>query len=110
MTSILCADSLKENKVKLIIFSYILTLKAPISNAEDYIFYLYFYFNFSKKITLGDSCESSVGQTIHIKCQDIFSLGEKKKKKKKNIEGHLLHFLLGTLRVKKNLLEYIDAF
>ena len=56
------------------------------------------FFYFSKKTSLDISSESSAWQTIHMKCQDLFSL-----KKNKNIciyiECHLLQILLGTLRV-----------
>ena len=76
--------------------------KAPITTAADDIFFFYlfiYFFLFSEKTSLDVSCESSAWQTIHMKCQDLFSL--KKKKKKKNIfECDLLQILLGTLRVK----------
>ena len=39
-------------------------------------------FYFSQKTSVDISCESSVKQQIHMKCQDLFSM--KKKKKKKN--------------------------
>ena len=50
----------------------ILTLKVPITTAADDIFFFFFFF--SEKISLDISCES-----IHIKCQDLFSLKNKKK-------------------------------
>ena len=34
---------------------------------------MYFFFNFSKKISLEVSCESSAKQMIHMKYQDLFS-------------------------------------
>ena len=66
-----------------------LTLKAPITTA------FFFFFYFSEKTSLEVSCESSAWQTIHMKCQDLFSL-----KNIKKIECRLLQILLGTLRVK----------
>ena len=68
-----------------------LTLKVPITTAADDNFFFFFYF--SEKTSLEISCESSAWQTIHMKCQDLFSL----KNKKKKIECHLLQILLGTL-------------
>ena len=59
---------------------FLLTLKAPITTAADDI--LKYFFKFSKKTSLDISCESFVWQTIHIKCQELFSLKKKKKKKK----------------------------
>ena len=49
---------------------------------------------FSEKTSLDISCESSAWQTIHMKCQDLFSLNNKK-----NLECRLLQILLGALRV-----------
>ena len=70
-----------------------LTLKAPSKIcSRRHTFY------FSKKINLDISYESSAWQMIHMKCQDLFSLEIKKKKKK--IECSLLQILLGALRVK----------
>ena len=57
----------------------ILTLIAPSKICTDDI-YFYFFFNFSKKTSHDISCES-----IHMKYQDLFSLKNKNKKKKKNI-------------------------
>ena len=54
-------------------------------------------FYFSEKTSLDISCESSAWQSIHMKCQDLFSL---KKKEKEKIECRLLQILLGALRVK----------
>ena len=70
-----------------------LALKAPskiCSRRHSKIFIFYF----SEKTCLDISCESSAWQTIHMKCQDLFS-SEKKKKSK------LLSALVvtGTLRV-----------
>ena len=65
-----------------------LTLKAPITTAaDDYFYFIYLLFFFSEKAK----------QTIHMKCQDLFSL---KNQKKRNItECHLPQSLLGALRV-----------
>ena len=71
--------------------TYDLTLKAPITTAD--IFFYYYYF--SEKTSLDISCESSAWQTIHMKCQDLFSL-----KNKNFFECRLLQILLGALRVK----------
>ena len=49
-----------------------LILKAPITTAADENFF-YFIFYFSEKTSLDISCESSAWQTIHMKCQDLFS-------------------------------------
>ena len=40
------------------------------------------FFFFSGKTSLDISCESSAKQTIHMKCQDLFSLKNKKKQQK----------------------------
>ena len=74
-----------------------LTLKALIITAADDNFFIiiilfYFFFFFSEKTSLDISCESSVWQMIHMKCQDLFSL----KNKKKIFECGLLQILLGT--------------
>ena len=37
-----------------------------------------YYYHFSEKISLDISCESSAWQTIHMKCQDLFSLRKMK--------------------------------
>ena len=68
----------------------------PITTAADDNFFFFFFF--SEKTSLDISCESSTWQTIHMKCQDMFSL-KKKKKKKKNLERRLVEILLGALRV-----------
>ena len=69
-----------------------LILKVPITTAADDNFIL-----FSEKTSLDISCESSAWQTIHIKCQGLFSL----KNKKIFFECRLLQILLGALRVKQ---------
>ena len=68
---------------------FVLTLKAPVTTAADEIFF-YFFFIFSEKTSLDISCELSAKQTIHMKCQDLFSL----KNKRKNFECRLLKFCL----------------
>ena len=55
-----------------------LSLKAQITTAADDNF-LSFFFYFSEETSLDISCESSAQQTIHTKCQDLFSLKNKKK-------------------------------
>ena len=40
-------------------------------------FLFFFYFQFSRKISLDISCESSAGQTIQMKCQDLLSMKKK---------------------------------
>ena len=55
---------------------FVLTLKAPVTAAADDFF-------FSEKTSLDISCESSVWQTIHMKCQDLFSLKNNNNIKKK---------------------------
>ena len=75
-------------------------LKAPIITAADdnfvYLF-IYLFFFFSEKTSLDISCESSAWQMIHMKCLDLFSL---KNNKKKKFECRLLQILLGAFRVK----------
>ena len=62
----------------------------PITTAADDSFFYYFL----EKTSLDISCELSAWQMIHMKCQDLFSL-----KNKKNIfECCLLQILLGALR------------
>ena len=73
---------------------WLLTLKVPITTAADDNFFLFFFFYFSEKTSLDISCESSAWQMIHMKCQDLFSL-----KNKKKFECCLLQILLGALRV-----------
>ena len=53
--------------------------------------------SFSKKIRLGISCDSSARQTIHMKCEALFSL---KKKKKKKIQKSAA-VVIGALRISK---------
>ena len=59
-------------------------LKPPITTAADdnyyYSYYFFFFFFFSEKTGLDISCESSAKQKIHMKCQDLFSLKNNKKK------------------------------
>ena len=70
-----------------------LTLKVQITTVAD--IFIYFFFYFSEKTSIDISCESSAWQMIHMKCQDLFSL----KNNKKKIEYLLLQILLGTFRV-----------
>ena len=77
-----------------------LTLKRPskiCSRQQSEIFILYF----SEKTNLDISCESSAWQTIHMKCQDLFSSENKKKSK-------LLFALvmIGALRVNSKVFFY----
>ena len=67
-----------------------LTLKAPskICSRRHSNFY------FLEKTSLDISCESSAKQTIHMKCQDLFSL---KKNLKKLLSAAVV---VGTLKVK----------
>ena len=74
-------------------------LKAPgkiCSRRQSKIFIFYF----SEKTSLDISYESSAWQTIHMKCQDLFSSENKKKKKKKSKLSSAL-VVIGALRVKK---------
>ena len=57
-----------------------------------------FFFYSSEKISHDILCESSAWQMIHIKCDDLFFLKNKKKLIIKILEYHLLQILLGTLR------------
>ena len=57
-----------------------------------------FFFYFSEKTSLGISSESSAKQTIHTKCQDLFSLKNIKKYKKLSSAA----VVIGALRVKGN--------
>ena len=58
-----------------------------------------FFSYFSEKTSLDISCESSAKQMIHMKCQDLFSLKNKKKKKiKKKLSSAAV--VIGALRVK----------
>ena len=74
----------------------ILTLKAPITTAEDDIHkYFLFVFVFFREIRLYVSSESSARQGIHLKHQASFS----SKDKSKNLKCRLLQYLFGSLRV-----------
>ena len=72
-----------DSKMDLFKFEYKygkeLTLKVPITTAADDNFFYFIFFYFSEKTSLDISCESSAWQTIHLKCQDLFSLKNKKK-------------------------------
>ena len=73
----------------------LLTLKAPnkiCSRQHSKIFIFYF----SEKTSLDISCESSAWQMIHMKCQDLFSSENKKKKSK--LSSALV--VIGALSVK----------
>ena len=59
-----------------------LTLKAPTNIVADNNLNLFFnFFYFSEIISLDILCKSSAWQTIHMKCQDLFSMKDKKKSK-----------------------------
>ena len=59
-------------------YSDTLTHKAPVTNAADDNFLFIFFF--SEKTSLDISCcELSAWQMIHMKCQDLISLKNKKK-------------------------------
>ena len=73
----------------------LLTLKAPskvCSRRHSKIFIFYF----SEKTSLDISCELSAWQTIHMKCQDLFS-SENNKKKSKLLSALVV---IAALRVK----------
>ena len=72
------------------------TLKAPVTTAADDKVFIYFFY-FSEKTSLDISCELSAWQMIHMKCQDLVSL---KNKKKKKLECRLQQILFGALRLK----------
>ena len=78
-------------------FLPILILKATnkICSKRHSIFYFIY---FSEKTSLDISCESSAWQMIHMKCQDLFSLKNKKKKNKKKLLSAAV--AIGALRVK----------
>ena len=59
------------------------------------------FFYFSEEIRFDLSCELSVKQTIHMKCQELFSLNIKKKKKKKR------HFKIPSAAVVIGVLRLI---
>ena len=62
----------------------LLTLKAPSKRHSNFVCSKrhsnFFFFYFSEKTSLDISCESSAWQMIHLKCQDLFSLKNKRKK------------------------------
>ena len=62
---------------------------------------------FSEKTSLDISCELSAKQTIHMKCQDLFSLKNKKKINKKLSSAAVV---IGTLRVKSTCKEVLRCF
>ena len=71
-----------------------LTLKAPVTTAaDDNFFYLFIFFLFFRENKSYISCES--WQTIHMKCQYLFSL---KKKKKPNVVCYKFCLALQGLR------------
>ena len=72
--------------------SFDLTLKAPMTTVADDNFFLFFFFIFQRKQVL----TFHAWQMIHMKCQDLFPLKNKKKNKK---NCRLLQILLGALRV-----------
>ena len=77
---------------------YLLSVFGPLNCNRRQLFIYLFIYLFSEKTSLDISCESSAWQTIQMKCQDLFSL----KNKKKN-ECRLLQLLLGALMVKVTL-------
>ena len=67
---------------------------APIISAANTFKFIYFLFFIENKFDI--SCESSAWKMIHMKCQHIFSM--KNKKKLKKIDCCLLQILFGALR------------
>ena len=59
--------------------AYVLPLKCQSQLQQMTIFY-YFFFIFSEKTSLDFSCELFAWQMIHMKCQDLFSRKNKKKR------------------------------
>ena len=57
-----------------------------------------FYFYFSEKTSLDISCELSAKQTIHMKCQDLFSLNDNNNNNNKKLSSAAL--VIGAFRVK----------
>ena len=59
--------------------SIILSNYSPLMHHKQFVaydilfFFIFKYLNFSEKISLDVSCELSAKQTIHMKCQDLFS-------------------------------------
>ena len=72
-----------------------LTLKAPSKICSRRHSKIYIYY-FSEKTSLDIPCESSAWQTIHMKCQDLFST-ENKKKNPKLLSALVV---IGALRIK----------
>ena len=64
----------------------------------------FFFFYFSAKTSLGISRDLSAWHMIHMKCQDLFSLNNNKKK----IECRLLQIWLGALRVTKKSMKLLN--
>ena len=58
----------------------------------------YYFFFFSEKTSPDISCELAAKQMIHMKCQDLFSLNIKKKKKKMNKTLSSAAVVIGALR------------
>ena len=59
------------------------------------------HFFFQRKTSLDISCESAAKQTIHMKCEYLFSLKNKKKRKKKEKKMLSAAVVIGALRVKR---------
>ena len=60
--------------IPMLLLKALVNLKVQIATAADDNFFF-----FSEKISLDISCELSAWQTIHMKCQDLLSLKNKKK-------------------------------
>ena len=58
-------------------FDYGMHQLIPITIAADNIL-KYFFIIFHREISIDISCELSAKQTIHMKCQDLFSMNLKK--------------------------------
>ena len=65
------------------------------------MFFLFFFY-FSEKTSLDITCESSAKQTIHMNCQDLFSL-----KNKQNIKMLSAAVVIGTVMVKMTVISFI---
>ena len=83
----------------------ILTLKVPSIYCSRQQLKKCFYF--SEKTSLDISCESSAKQTIGMKCQDLFSL---KNKKKIKIKLSSAAVVIGALRVYRVGRVFIACF